>query len=429
MSKKFLVFSFILIIIAGGVFAFSFSKKGKQNLNLFELKRGSITQVVSETGSVKKGERINLSFKNSGRIKKIYVKEGDKIQPGQVLAKLETQNLEIQLQEAKAALASAQAQLKKLLAGASQEEIQLAKTAVSNAQVALDNAKQNLKDIQAQTKENLRENYENALTVLNDADLKIYNSFTLVDLIKRNYFIFSDQAGIKVGDSKTRIKRAMEKEKASLDLAKKDAKPENIDKALSDMREALQTTSQALGVVRQACEEPFYRSKIPQTEKTALDTQRTYVNSSLSNIISAQNTISLTKINNEASINTAKAKVSEAEGQLQAAKDKLNQLLAPPRKEDVEFYQAKIKQAEAKIQLLEKQIQDSVLKSEVAGEVIKVNFKEGEVFQPISSKPVIVLLPENPFQVKVDIYEENISKIKINDPVKISLVAFPDQVF
>lgn len=39
---------------------------------------GSITQEVAETGSVRKGEAINLNFKNSGIIEKISVSQGKK---------------------------------------------------------------------------------------------------------------------------------------------------------------------------------------------------------------------------------------------------------------------------------------------------------------------------------------------------------------
>jgi multidrug efflux pump subunit AcrA (membrane-fusion protein) len=42
---------------------------------------------------------------------------------------------------------------------------------------------------------------------------------------------------------------------------------------------------------------------------------------------------------------------------------------------------------------------------------------------------MIVFLPADPFQIETNIYEEDIIKINIDNPVDISLVAFPDQVF
>ena len=39
------------------------------------------------------------------------------------------------------------------------------------------------------------------------------------------------------------------------------------------------------------------------------------------------------------------------------------------------------------------------------------------------------MLPQSPFQVAVDIYEEDIVKVKIGNPVDIKLTAFPDKIF
>ncbi len=126
--------SIITIILIGLVVCvyFGFFKKEKSECTVVKVVRGEISQEVSESGTIKRGEEINLSFKNSGRIEKIYVKVGDKVKANQILAKLDTAQLFIQLKEAQASLEVAQSQLKKLLAGASAEEIKIAQTSVSN---------------------------------------------------------------------------------------------------------------------------------------------------------------------------------------------------------------------------------------------------------------------------------------------------------
>ncbi|HGK6029808.1 TPA: HlyD family efflux transporter periplasmic adaptor subunit [Acinetobacter baumannii] len=61
--------------------------------------------------------QVSLAFEQSGRIQKLLVQEGDKVQAGQVLASLNTNALQIQAKQAqaqlKAQLASAQAELDK----------------------------------------------------------------------------------------------------------------------------------------------------------------------------------------------------------------------------------------------------------------------------------------------------------------------------
>ncbi|MDO8424867.1 MAG: efflux transporter periplasmic adaptor subunit, partial [bacterium] len=53
---------------------------------LEKVKRGNISQEVSETGKVKKSEDFNLNFQESGRIENIYVKVGELVKGRDILA-------------------------------------------------------------------------------------------------------------------------------------------------------------------------------------------------------------------------------------------------------------------------------------------------------------------------------------------------------
>jgi len=368
---------------------------------------GNISQEVAETGQVKKGEEINLSFKNSGRIEKIYVEVGDQVDSGENLAKLETAELTIQLQEAKAALDVTQAKLNKLSAGATQEEIKISQTAVENSQISLDTSRQGLKDAN-----------EDALNVLDDSYLKIYNALNVADLIQRTYFTSNDQEGIRVRENKDKIESTAAQAKSYLDTAKSDPEDENIDTAISEMQQALDKTYNALGVIRETCEEPIYRNLVSSTNKTSLDTQRGYINTAITNLADSQQ-----------SIISAKFAIESAEGVLQAAEDDLALTMAPARQEDVDLYQAQVNQAQAKSQLLENQIREATLKSPTKGQITKINKKVGEMAQSALQDAVITLLPATPFEIEVDIYEEDVVKINIGNPVEISLVPFPDKIF
>lgn len=428
MSKKIILIIIVVLLLAVGIYQV-FLKKEEPTFSLAEVVLGNISQEVAETGQVKKGEEINLSFKNSGRIEKIYVEVGDQIDSGESLAKLETTELTIQLQEAKAALSLAQSKLDKLLAGTSPEEIQVAETSVSNAKIALESAQQNLKDTKASAEEDLNADYEDALNTLDDSYLKIYNAFNVADLIQRTYFIASDQEGIRVRENKDKIENTMTQAKSYLDVAKADPKNENIDIALSEIKKALEETYDALGIIREVCEDPAYRNAVSSTDKTSLDTQKGYINTALTNITDSQQTISSTKLTNEANINTSIASVSTAQGSLAAAEDELSLLTASPRQEDIDLYQAQVNQAQAQVQILENQIRDATLKSPTKGQIIKINKKVGEMAQSALQDAVITLLPATPFEIEVDIYEEDVVKVNIGNLVDISLVPFPGEVF
>jgi len=427
MIKK-IIFAIIVLIIIFGIYQ-GFIKKEEPAFNLAQVSRGNISQEVSATGQVKKGEEINLSFKNAGRIEKIYVKVGEEVKRGDILARQDTTQLKIQLEDARAGLTLALAKLNKLLAGASPEEIQIQKTAVDNAKISLAQAEQNLKDTERLAAENLKAAYEDALNILDDAYLKADNAFVFADLIQRNYFNQNDQEGIRVRENRGEIENSLSKIKSVLEITKADPKQKNIDLALSEVKTDLDKILSCLRFIREVCEGSAYRDRVSLTDKTSLDNQKNYVSTALTSVTNSEQTISLTKLTNEANINTAKAQISTAEGILKTAQDELSRLLAPPRQEDVDLNKAPVAQAQAQINLLENQIKEATLYSPVEGQVAKIKKREGEMVQPMLADTVITLLPAAPFEIEVDIYEEDVVKINIDNPVDISLVALPEKIF
>lgn len=424
--KSKLIFGVILILVIV-IVGYKYIFKGQELPYKFvEVKKGNLTQEISVSGQVKKGEEIKLGFNSSGRLEKIYVELGQTVESGTFLVKLDTSQLDIQLQEAEASLDLTEAELAKLLAGASEEEIALAETKVANAKTSLRNAEQNLVDVKASAQEDLNNSYEDALNSLDDAYLEISNTFNVVDSIQRNYFYYSDQESFKVIESKAAIKTAKENVKFYIDIAKADSHNEKIDTALSETKKALETISEKLAIIRDLSEEPGYRNTVSDTDKTFLDTRKTKINTSLSDIIDSQQDISSTKVTNQSKINTAQSKVSTAEGELQTAQDELAFKKAEPQQVEIDLYQFQIKQAQAKVALLENQIQEAFLKSPVRGQVTKIDKRVGEIIQITES--IISLLPLTPFQVEANIYEEDIVKVKIENQVDITLAAFSDEI-
>ena len=424
--KKVIIFSIIIIIIAAVIYQ-AYFKNEETDFTLATVEKGNVVQEVSETGQVKREEEINLGFNLSGIIRQIYVEVGEEVKEQDVLAKLDDSQLRIQLEESKANLELNQAQLSKLLTGSSKEETQIAQTSVDNAKISLTTAKQTLEDIKKDGEEDLKAAYEDALNDLDDAYLKISNTFNTADLIQTTYFVINNQEGVRVKENKDKIENARDRIKPYLDTAKNTKDYEDIDIALSKTKTNLEIVADSLKIIRDTCEVGIYKSTVSSTHKSSLDTRRGDINTALTNIVDSQQTISLTRITNEVNINTYQGKVDIEEGELQAAEDNLAEVIAPPRQEDVDLYQAQVNQARAKVRLLEKQIGDTVLKSPVGGQVIKVDKKIGEIVQSAAQGTVISLLPSSPFKIEVDIYEEDVAKMEIGNPVDISLVAFQDE--
>ena len=418
----------IIIVLVLGAYQI-FLKKEKPSYTVINVVRGIISQEVSETGQIQKGDKINISFRNPGRIESISAKVGDKVKKGDVLAKLDTSDLRIQLQEANANLSLNQAQSNKLLAGAGVEQIKSAQTTVSNAEAAFQNAQQKLADITAQAAASLNDSYEDALNVLEDAYLKAYNSNNAALSVQRSYFIGNDQQSLDVKENRQAIETAASKIKTYLDSAKTNKSEGNIDLNLAQIRNDLSNIAGYLKVIRETCESSGYSSLVSSTDKTSLDTHRTNINTAITNIANAQQAISSVKLDNEYDINTARTSASSTEGTLLSAKDALAVLTASPRKEDVDLYRAQVDKAQAAVQILDNKIYETYLRSPIDGQVAEIKKRAGELVQSALSDTVVVLLPAAVFQVETDIYEEDVIKMSIGNEVDISLIAFPDQIF
>ena len=401
----------ILIIISLIVIAFIVFQNVKENgpeYTLVEVIYGTVSQEVSETGQVQMGDSIKLGFKKAGTIERIYVQVGDKVWLGSNLAKLNTTSLLIERSEAQASLEVAQAKLNQLLEGATPEEIQLAQTTVNNAQITLIDAQQDFA-------EDLIQAYEDALNTLDKAYLKGAAALTTITSIRKSYFSSSDQESITVGAKEDNIGNLLAEIKESIDN-------DDVDAALSATKDSLSDIYDDLNVIREMTEVANYADIVSATDKASLDTERLNINTALTNIINAQQTITSTKLSGEASVNTAQGKFNKA-------KDELTLKTAQPSQTNIDLYQAQVKQVQAKVDLLDNQIWETTLRSPVQGQVVKINKEVGETWQPSLTESVITLLPASPYEIKVDIYEEDIVKMLVGNDVNISLIAFPDEVF
>ncbi len=73
--------------------------------------RGVVQSTVSGSGNLQAASQLNLGFKTAGTVTAIYVTQGEHVTQGQLLATLDPQSAEVTLEQAKAALQSAEANL------------------------------------------------------------------------------------------------------------------------------------------------------------------------------------------------------------------------------------------------------------------------------------------------------------------------------
>jgi HlyD family secretion protein len=124
--KRILLIVIIAVIIAGLLYYFFTQDKKEGN------------DFIKVSGNIETTE-VNVGFKVPGRIVRLSVQEGDWVEHGKVLAKLDDEDLRNRFELAKATLNSAQAKLSKLLAGSRPEELREAEAVLFQAKSDLEN--------------------------------------------------------------------------------------------------------------------------------------------------------------------------------------------------------------------------------------------------------------------------------------------------
>lgn len=146
----------IIILIAANILFVSCSVKSEGADNEEVLKPVKVVEIREEVipvkldyiGTVLSDQMKKVAFKSSGKIESISIKKGQSIKKGDVLAKLDTTDLEFALKASKAQMEGARAQYNKALNGAAQEDIKKAEENLNKARAAYDFSKQSFANIE-----------------------------------------------------------------------------------------------------------------------------------------------------------------------------------------------------------------------------------------------------------------------------------------
>ena len=101
--------------------------------------------LVSGPGRVEPySEDIKLGAELSGKLKNVYVEEGDRIKAGQILAELQNSDYQAQVASAQAEVNQKQAELRKVINGARRQERAEAWSSVNEAKAVMEDAQSEL---------------------------------------------------------------------------------------------------------------------------------------------------------------------------------------------------------------------------------------------------------------------------------------------
>jgi len=105
----------------------------------------TLTVLITANGTVQPIKSVNLSPKTQGRLAKLYVEQGDRVNQGQIIAQMESREIQAQLIQFKANLERNRARLAELKAGTRVEAIAQAASAAAQAEAQIVEAESRLR--------------------------------------------------------------------------------------------------------------------------------------------------------------------------------------------------------------------------------------------------------------------------------------------
>lgn len=138
-KKKFIWIGLILIIIAAAAYMYM-SKTSAVDVVLTEVKRGDIDEYIEEKAIVELENKADIYAQQSGVVTLSSADVGDEVKAGDVLLKIQDEELRLQIRTMELQKQSIEAQLEEARKGLSQWDLQTLEANVKTAQIAYDEA-------------------------------------------------------------------------------------------------------------------------------------------------------------------------------------------------------------------------------------------------------------------------------------------------
>ncbi len=142
----YVVLALVLVAAVGGVVVWRWrarQRAGEEPVRATTVGRRDMLVAVSATGRIQPAARVGLAFETPGRVAEVLVEEGDRVKAGDPLARLATDELELQVEQSEAGLSAAQSQLTQLRTGPRPKEIEQARANLRAAEAQVSAAAAN----------------------------------------------------------------------------------------------------------------------------------------------------------------------------------------------------------------------------------------------------------------------------------------------
>ena len=414
------------------------------------VKTQNIVVRITASGAVQPIQRVNLSPKNQGRLAELYVKQGDRVQAGQIIARMESRDLEAKLRQAQARLKNSKANLAKQETGSRPEEIAAARARLSQvgarlsqlqagsrqeeiavARARLDGIQANLSELQSGKRP---EEIAQGKARLEQATTRWQNA--------------------KTGSLKEEIEQAkarIEAAKAELELTTKRLerykKLVNEGAITRDAYEEYVRDDRRVNANLQEAEkrlEQLTQFRLAEIERltAAMEEEKQAFQllekgARLEEIVRAEAEVAQARSQLEQLVNGARLEeIVRAEAEVAEARSQLEQLVNGTRPEEIARAEAEVAEAKAQVRYQEILLEETKVRAPFSGVITQRYASQGAFVTPatsasnatFASSTSIVALARG-LEVLAKVPEANIGEITSGQTVEVVADAYPDQVF
>lgn len=394
-----LVIPFVVAGVVGAILV----RGSTASLQTLTIERADFVREVSVSGSVKAARTVDLAFEQSGRVDAVYVSVGDTVLQAKTLARIDGADAAANVAAKQAALASAQAQLESLKAGAQPQDIQI-------AQAQADKARQDLANLYASVPPTLADEYAKAADAVHT---QLALLFSGADSLSPR-LAFSSSESQAVVDSQTK------RVQAGLELARWQREIEGLgaDSATSSLDVALGAAQGHLAVV----------SDLLTSVSTAANGATT-LPSGIASVAALKAAISaaITEANAaQASATAARSSIASQAILAQQLAAQLALTIAGPKQQDIDAQTAQVAVAQAQVADAQAQAAKTLITAPFGGVITNVNAKVGQIVSP--NTPEISMISSGTFQIESYVPEVSIANVRVGDSANVTLDAYGDSV-
>ena len=427
MKKTLIIIGVIIVILVFIIIGakVSGSKNNKDEDKIEVARRGRFVVKYRENGYLEPLLSVDVKSNVEGEIEKLNIKEGDYVEKGQILLKIDDKYLQEEKKQAQANMEAAKAQLEQAKRNANLTEKQQDST-LKQAQNSLEVAQANLESVKAYT-----------VQQIGQAETEIATTENALEQDK----ISLQQAEIALQQADLMLKQ-YESALESAKVARQNAESElTRNQELYDKKfVAKKTVEDAQTRYANAKSQSEAATKNVQSQKKTVESQKANIEAREKAIESRKTTLEFQKRNLSSLKDSRAAQEKQAIAQLNTAQTRLDQILdtITDEKDISKFSEttagANLVRAESNLKNAEERLTWATISAPMAGMITQLAVEEGEIVtsgrSAWSQGPAIMTISDlSKMLIKTNVNQVDISKIELGQRVEIKVEAYPEAKF